>query len=156
MHYAAAALMISIYMYNLPLMIAMVWRDGRFALGMGAFDWRYAANNAAKKLGRQRYIRKKKKGGASGIRHAVGLIKIAAIERFSARLLVGTGDAASAAVLCGALNALGGALRSTAKNGEVDIRPDFCGEDIRGEICVVASVKLGRLFGNAVRTLLDG
>lgn len=156
MHYVAAAVMITIYMYNLPLMIAVMWRDNRYTTALGILNGYYAVSSARRKLTDGRHIKKKKKKHSAGIRTAVRLFRRVDIDSFSARLRVGTGDAASTALLCGQLNALCGVLMCACKKGEFDIRPDFSGPCFRGEISLVVSVKLGSLLGTAARVAIQG
>ena len=144
MPYLAAALMIIIYMYNLPLTVALVWRDEGGAAGISVLDIRFALNSARKKIGKKTGAGNKNKKKKPDTETAIRLFRRMRLEYFSARLAVGTGDAAQTALLCGALRALGGALAGAAEYGEADIRPDFSGKAFRGEVGAVFSLKLGK------------
>lgn len=146
MHYAAAAVMLGIYMYNLPLTLAVVWRRGGLGVGYGIFDVRGALRRAEGRTS------KRSKGGFSikklrrALRMLAALIRHMELERFTARLRIGTGDAARTALLCGAVSSAAYALRGAAKSGRVDVRPDFSGEALEGEVRAAAMLKLGRLL----------
>lgn len=149
MHYAAAVVMAGIYLYNLPLTIALIWRRGGFGIGVGAFGGRGAVRRAMGRVG---------KGGGFDVRKARWALRILAkmlrrmqLEHFSARLRVGTGDAAKTALLCGGISAAAHALRGAAESGRVDVRADFSGEAFEGEVRAVARLGLGRL----VRSLAE-
>ena len=149
MHYAAAAVMAGIYLYNLPLMIALIWRRDGFGVGLGVFGGRGAVRRAVGRVG---------KGGGFDIGKARRALRVLAkmlarmrLEHFSARLRVGAGDAAQTALLCGGIAAAAHALRGAAESGKVDVRADFTGAALEGEVRAVARLELGRL----VRSLAE-
>lgn len=147
--------MIGIYAYNLPLVIAFIWKKHRFAAGFGAFYPGSAIRRAEKQLGRKGARKNTKK---MRVRRAAdicaGLIGHIRMEYFSARLLVGAGDAARTAEICGALTALGNALRAHARAGRVDIRPDFSGRTLEGEVKAVIALRAGDVARAAVKHAL--
>ena len=154
MHYAAAAIMLAIYMYNLPLTIAVIWREAGFSVGVGLLDGRFAISSAEKRL-----TDKSKARGSSkkpDVETAVKTAKELRLDYFSVRLLVGAGDAAKTAVLCGLMRTLGNVLLAVSGNGTVDIRPDFTGETLKGECSATFSVKLGRLALAAAAGAVSG
>ena len=142
MHIAAAVVMAGIYMYNLPLAVAIVWRPGKLGIGIGAFDTGGALSRALKQMAEEK--KRKKPTIRRAVRLLAELIKRMDLRYFSARLLVGTDDAARTALLCGAVAALTHTLRGAAKAGKVDVRPDFSGEIFEGEVRAAAIIKLGR------------
>lgn len=152
MHYIAAAVMAGIYIFNVPVVFAFIWKKHVFAAAFGVFDERAALRRAERRLGARRKRRKKKPGNFSrSVVTAVRLIKTARFRLFTARLLIGTGDAAGTAQLCGAATALGNGLRLLAESGRVDIRPDFSGRTLEGEVKAVAVFRAGDILGAAVR-----
>lgn len=56
---------------------------------------------------------------------------------------LGTGDAASTALLCGSLQALGRALGPKVR---VDLKPDFSAGVLRGELSGMISVRVGHII----------
>lgn len=141
MQYLAAAAMLGIYLYNLPLQIAFIWRAHAFRSAVSVFEWRFALRSARRKLGKPK--KKKKANGMKYLKIILRILKYVCVERVSARLLIGTGDAARTALVCGAARALGNVLRAGAKGGKVDIRPEFSGKCMEGEAFIVISVRLG-------------
>ena len=148
MPYLAAAVMILIYMYNLPLTVALVWREEGGAVGVGVLDARFALNSARKKIGKQTKGDNKRKRKKPDTETVLRLFRRMRLEYFSARLAVGTGDAAQTALLCGALRALGCVLAGAVDYGEADIRPDFSEKTFRGEVGIAFSLKLGKVLGS--------
>lgn len=147
MHYAAAAIMIAIYMYNLPLMFALVWREEGVSAGISVVEARFAVNSALRRMGRNNgSINRRKKRDIST---ALKLLRQMRIEYFSLRMQVGTGDAAKTALLCGLIRSLGCVMLAASENGSVDVRPEFSCAALRGEGSLVLSAKLGRLAAAA-------
>jgi hypothetical protein len=70
---------------------------------------------------------------------------------FASDHIYGAGDAAGTAKLCGGLIALGNMLRSAARSGKVDIRPDFAARTFEGEAAAVIMLKAGDMARAAVR-----
>ena len=153
MPYFAAAAMLGIYLYNLPLKLAFVWRAHRFGLGLGIFERRAALRRARKRLGRPKPPEKRMKftpGRLKFTAHAgAQLLTHLKLESFSARLLIGAGDAARTALVCGAVMGLGHALRGAADGGQVDIRPAFSGSCFEGEIRGVVALRAGDVISAA-------
>lgn len=158
MPYFAAAAMLGLYLYNLPLKFAFIWRAHCFGFGFGIFEKRAALRHAEKRLG-------KSKPGKKRISPTPGRLKFAAqagarllarleIESFSARLLIGAGDAARTALICGAVMGLGHALRGTADSGQVDVRPEFAKSCFEGEIHGVVALRAGDIFSAAALSAL--
>ena len=156
MHYLAAAVMAGIYIYNMPVAIAFIWKKHRFAAGVGAFFGHNAMRRAVKQLEAEKIRKKIKykrvKRAAAIIARLIGDVEF---EYFSARLLVGAGDAAGTAKLCGGLIALGNMLRAAARSGKVDIRPDFAARTFEGEAAAVIMLKAGDMARAAVRYAMD-
>ena len=156
MHYLAAAVMLSIYAYNLPVVIAFIWKKHRFAAGIGAFYGQSALKRAERQLGKEKPRKKtKRKRVKRAVSICIRLIHDISFEHFSARLLVGTGDAAKTAEICGGLTALGHVLRTRAREGYLDIRPDFSGRVLEGEVKVVISLRAGDMARAAFRYATD-
>lgn len=153
MQYFAAAVMLGIYLYNLPLKFAFVWRAHRFGFGFGIFEIRAALRQAEKRLGEAYSPKKSVKLTPRRLKYAAQtgtrLLARLKIESFSARLLIGAGDAARTALLCGAVMSLGHALRGAADNGNVDVRPDFSGSCFEGEIRGIVALRAGDMFSAA-------
>lgn len=149
MHYVAAAVMLGIYVFNVPVIFAFVWRRHRHGIGFGIFDGRFALKRAEKKISEPK-TKPDKKLTAKRIRAAarggVRLLICGQLEHVTARLLIGAGDAACTAAVCGGTLALANALRLNARSGTVDIRPDFSGNVFEGEIRITVSVTLGGLM----------
>ena len=149
MPYVAAAVMLGIYMYNLPLAFAFVWKRRKFGVGVGVFEGRFAAERAEKKIAypgkkpKKKMTSRRLKAAARG---AVRLLTRGRLEHVTARLLIGTGDAARTAAVCGGAIALANALRLNASSGRVDIRPDFSGSALEGEIRITVTVTVGGLI----------
>ena len=155
MHYLAAAVMAGIYIFNVPVVFAFIWKKHLFAAAFGVFDEGAALRRAERRLGTKRKRKKVKKqniGGAAA--EIVRLIRSGKFRLFSARLLIGAGDAAKTAQICGAATALGNGLRLLAERGQVDIRPDFSGRTLEGEVKAVAVFRAGDILGAAVRHVL--
>lgn len=155
MHYLAAAVMAGIYIYNMPVAIAFIWKKHRFAAGVGAFSAGAAVKRAMKQL-ESGAPRKKVK--FKRVKRAVyivfRLIRSVELEHVSARLLVGAGDAADTAKLCGGLIALAKLLRARARAGTVDIRPEFSGRVFEGEAAAVIMLKAGDMARAAMKYAL--
>lgn len=152
MHYLAAAVMLSVYAYNLPVVIAFIWKKHRFAAGIGVFFGQSALKRAEKQLGRARPRKKTKvKRVKRAVSICIRLIHDISFEHFSARLLVGAGDAAKTAEICGGLTALGHVLRTRAREGHVDVRPEFSGRVLEGEVKAVISLRAGDMARAAVK-----
>ncbi len=167
MQYFAAAAMLGIYLYNMPLKFAFIWRAHRFGFGFGIFERRAALRRAEKRLGkstspkkRMKLIPGRKHAAQAGAKFTPGRLKFAAqalarllsrlkVESFSARLLIGAGDAACTALVCGAVMSLGHALRGAADIGQVDIRPEFSGSCFEGEIRAVVALRAGDILSAA-------
>lgn len=148
-HYAAAAVMLAIYLYNLPLAFAFVWRRHRHGVGVGLLESRYALKNAEKRLARaakKPARRPEAKKIMAGARTGARLLARSRISHVTARLLIGTGDAARTAAACGGARALANALRLRAGAGTVDIRPDFSGRGLEGEIVIAVKTTPGELI----------
>ena len=143
MPYIAAAIMTGIYMYNLPLMIALMWREQGFGVGVGILEPAYALKAARSRIinGKKRSPGRKRKPGMT-----LKMIRTLRIEYFSARLYIGTGDAAATALLCGAARSLAGVLAGAARQSITDIRPEFSGSCLRGEAAIVFSVTAGKML----------
>lgn len=155
MHYIAAAVMAGIYIFNVPVVIAFIWKKHRYGAGFGVFAETSALRRAQRQLTSDRTRKKvkmKRVRLAAGI--TVKLIRSVKFRLFSARLLIGTGDAARTAQLCGAATALGSTLRALAERGEVDIRPDFSGRTLEGEVQGVAVVRAGDILSAAAKYAL--
>ena len=104
---------------NVPLCLAfrVEWRGGlRSGAGLAPFDERAARRKALRAMGTGG-----RKGGPSP--KAILSILRRARPALSASVTLSLGDAAATALLCGALNALGGALRGVSLNAT----PDFGG-----------------------------
>ena len=152
MHYLAAAVMLSVYAYNLPIVIAFIWKKHRFAAGIGAFYGHNALKRAEKQLGSGKPLKKTKmKRVKRTVSICIRLIHDITFEYFSARLLVGAGDAAKTAQICGGLTAIGHILSKRAREGGVDIRPDFSGRALEGEVKAVISLRAGDMARAAVK-----
>ena len=155
MQYAAAAFMAGIYLYNIPVAFAFIWKKHRYAAGLGVFYGRQAMRRAEKQLGRPKPRKKVKiKSAKRAALLAARLLRALNVEYFSARLLVGAGDAAATAKLCGSLIALGNVLRMNANGGSVDIRPDFSGKTFEGEVRGVITLRAGDAAKAAARYAL--
>lgn len=143
MPFIAAVIMTGIYMYNLPLMIAFMWREQGFGVGVGVIEPAYALKVARSHIinGKKRAPGRKRKPGMT-----LKMIRSLRIEYFSARLYIGTGDAAATALLCGAARSLAGVLAGAARQSVTDIRPEFSGNCLRGEAAIVFSVTAGRIL----------
>lgn len=154
MQYFAAAAMLGIYMYNLPLKFAFVWRAHRFGFGVGIFEIRAALRRAEKRRDAPEPPKKRMELTPARLKFAVQtiarLLAHIKIEIFDARLLIGTGDAAHTALICGAAMGLGHALRGAADHGRVDIRPEFAGSCFEGEIRAVAALRAGDMLSAAL------
>ena len=152
MPYLAAAVMAGIYLYNLPVAIAFIWKKQRFAAGVGAFYGHAAMRRALKQIDAAKVRKKVKfKRVKRVFSITVRLLKHIEMEYFSARLLVGAGDAAATAKLCGGLMALGNILRTAARSGQVDIRPDFSARTFEGEAAAVIILKAGDMARAAAK-----
>lgn len=150
MPYLAAAVMTCIYVYNLPLMIALVWCEQGYGVSLGMLSPRYALKTARRKIGKGRRPGRKRRSAGKALK----LIPHLQIEYFSARLLIGTGDAAATALLCGGVRSLAGVLAGASKQAATDIRPEFSGKCLKGEADIVISMKLGRLLSPALASVL--
>lgn len=155
MHYLAAAVMAGIYIYNMPVAIAFIWKKHRFAAGVGAFSAGAALRRARKQLGK---AAPRKKVKLKRVKRAVyivfRLIRSIEVDYFTARLLVGAGDAADTAKICGGLIALANLLRTQARAGAVDIRPEFSGRAFEGEAAAVIMLKAGDMARAAAKYAL--
>ena len=159
MQYFAAAAMLGIYLYNLPLKFAFVWRAHRFGFGFGIFERRAALRRAEKRLGESKPPKKRMKFTPGRLKFAAQtgarLLARLKVESFSARLLIGAGDAARTALLCGAVMGVGHALRGAADTGRVDIRPEFAGNCFEGEIRGVVALRAGDILSAAALGALE-
>lgn len=156
MHYLAAAVMLSIYAYNLPVVIAFIWKKHKFAAGIGVFYGQSALKRAEKQLGKEKPRKKtKSKRVKRAVSICIRLVNDITFEHFSARLLVGTGDAAKTAEICGGLNALSHILRQRAREGCVDIRPEFSDSVLEGEVKAVISLRAGDMARAALKYAMD-
>lgn len=154
MPYLAAVIMLGVYAYNLPLMLAFIWKENGHGFGVGALECGYALKNARSRMGRRdnkKTGKRRKNMRAGHISKLAGHIRI---EYFSVRMVIGTDDAAATALLCGSARSLAGAIAGAAGRSKVDIRPDFERRGISGEAGIVFSVKLGQLVMNAVYGLI--
>ena len=156
MPYIAAAAMLAIYAYNLPVVIAFIWKKHRFAAGFGAFSPVFAIHRAEKQLSSPKPNKKLK---YKRIKRAAvitaRLLHEFRFDHFSARLLIGTGDAASTAKICGAAAALGHTLRTRAENGKIDIRPDFSARTLEGEARAIVTLRAGPAARAAIKYAME-
>jgi len=156
MPFVAAAAMLMLYAYNLPVVIAFIWKKHRFAAGIGAFSPSFAVSRAEKQLASPKPRKKVKFKRIKRVSFITArLIHELRIDHYSARLLIGTGDAAMTARLCGAAIALGHTLRTKARNGAVDIRPDFSARTFEGEIVSVLTLRAGQMARAAIKYAME-
>lgn len=152
MVYVVALLDALIYLSAVPVCAAFCLnlRDGlRAGAGVGAFQSRGALRRARRQMAR---------GGPVSIGPNIGpgaalrFVRGLRVDRVSLQGRLGLGDAAATALACGALTALGAALRGRAASLEVDVAPLFDVDAPTGELRGMIRARAGQIIIAAARS----
>lgn len=137
------------YLWAVPVCVAFcVDGEGGFRAGAaaGTFNTRAVLRRARLDMGRG----KKRPGRPKAAKAALRLLAHLRFERVSLKGRLGLSDAAATALACGALSALGAALRGRTRSLEVEVAPAFDGP--RAELRGIARARLGQIIFAAIQT----
>jgi hypothetical protein len=154
-----AATMCAIYLYHIPLMLAIVYDAGGLRFGVGAFEPRFALRNAKKRApGKKRLaFFKKPRRVRAVLSFGARLLRDISLDTLRIRVTLGTGDAARTAQICGLLSAICYTLHAAARaRGEVRITPDFANRTLSGEACGILRLRAGHIMKAAAMVILRG
>ena len=144
------------YLGAVPLRLAFCLRlgaNGGFGVGVAAFEGRFAQRRAALLRGgggkKPAFLRdldplEALKSLLRAVRFLLKHLRVDAVELDGA---LGADDAALTALICGGLAALGHALRcATGREIRLNLRPDFSGGALHGELSGMISVRVGHII----------
>ena len=152
MLYALVALAEALfYLGAVPLYAALLARSGEGAgVGVAAFD-----PGAARAMARRRLTSGGKGGRKPGLGEIWPVLRRTRLRRLTLTGRLGLGDAAATALACGALTALGGALRGMAEEADVRVSPLFGETEIRVELQGMISATVGNIIAAAAKNGID-
>ena len=138
------------YLCAVPVCVAFcVSGEGGLRAGAaaGTFNTRAALRRARRQMDRG-----KRRNGRPKVpvKRLLRLFRRLRFERVSVKGVLGLSDAAATALLCGAITALGAALRGRAASLEVDIAPAFDGP--RAEVRGIIRARVGQIILAAIQT----
>ena len=152
----AAALTALLYLSAVPLRLAVCLRvDGgraRVGVGVAAFEARFARRAARKRRDGARRAPAFLRGldpaqaARAGLRAASFALKRVRLDSMEIEGVFGGPDAALTALVCGAAAALDQALGAAARGVRLRVRPDFSGNQPRGELTCMISARAGHLM----------
>ena len=152
--------MCAVYLYQLPLVLAIVLNARGLSLGVSAFEPRFAKKNAEKRMTKKKSPgkkRKKKIPMRKEMELAYKMLKVGKLERLDVRITLGTGDAALTAQACGLFMIFCHTLSAvTGARGAVRVTPDFGGQSLSGEACGIVRLRAGHIMKAAAQTILRG